>query len=84
MAARKKPETQIVKLNPAPQLYSALASKYEAQRSEALAILQVYFHNPVGIGEHPDLPAEMDKYVEQVANAEDKLHALEKWFSEFS
>ena len=38
----------------------------------------VYFENPAGIGEHPDLLEEMQKQVEAIANAEDALEALDR------
>jgi hypothetical protein len=34
-------------------LYRALEAKYKAQIAEAEATLSIYFHNSVGIGEHP-------------------------------
>ena len=57
-------------------LFNAAVKKYEAEKSEAIAILDVYFNKPVAIGEHPDLLTEIDKYVEKLASAEDKLSAL--------
>ena len=59
-------------------LYKALAKKYEAQIAAAYATLIIYFDNSVGIGEHPQHLEEMDKLVEQIASAEDKLQALNK------
>ena len=43
-------------------LVNAAKKKYEAQIEEALATLHIYFTNAVGIGEHPDLLNEVDKY----------------------
>ena len=37
------------------KLLRAALSQYEAQRDEALAVLEVYFNNSVGIGEHSNL-----------------------------
>ena len=54
----------------------ALRAKYNAQRLEALATLEVYMKNSVGIGEHPQHLEEMDKMVEKYANAKDKLESL--------
>ena len=34
-------------------LLDALEARYEAQISEADAIIKIYLENPVGIGEHP-------------------------------
>ncbi len=58
------------------RLHTALVSKYEAERDEALATLEVYYNNPAGIGEHPQVVEEMSKQVEKLANAEDCLSQL--------
>ena len=57
-------------------LYKALKAKYEAQIAEAEATLAIYFESSVGIGEHPQHLEEMDKFVTQLADAQDKLEAL--------
>ena len=57
-------------------LYEALESKYVAQIAEAKATLAIYFESSVGIGEHPQHLEEMDKFVSQLAEAEDKLQIL--------
>jgi hypothetical protein len=59
-------------------LYRALEAKYEAQIAEAEATLAIYFHNSVGIGEHPQHLEEMDKLVSQLADAKDKLETLKE------
>jgi methylaspartate ammonia-lyase len=58
------------------KLHRALVSKYEAQRDEALATLEVYFNNPAGIGEHPQVVEEMSKMVEKLENAQSCLEQL--------
>ena len=58
--------------------FDALEAKYIAQIKEAKAVLQTYFQNSVGIGEHSDLLPEFDKWVEQLSSAEEKLIALRK------
>ena len=58
------------------KLHKALASKFKSQRDEALATLEVYYNNPAGIGEHPQIVEEMSKQVEKLANAEDCLDQL--------
>ena len=57
-------------------LKEALQKKYEGEIAEASATLQVYFHNPVGIGEHPEIITEMDKQIEKIAAAKEKLEVL--------
>jgi hypothetical protein len=61
------------------KMFDALISKYAAEQAEAEATLLVYFNNPVGIGEHPQLVEEMDKQVEKLANAKDKSDALQQF-----
>mgnify|MGYP001343089034 FL=1 len=62
-------------------LFKALAKKYEAQIAEGYATLIVYFDNSVGIGEHPQHIQEMDKQLEVISTAEEKLEALNKHFN---
>ena len=62
-------------------LYKALAKKYESDIASAYATLTVYFDSPVAIGEHPQHLEEMDKLVDKVSSAEDKLKALNKHFN---
>jgi len=61
------------------KLHRALISRYEAKRDEALATLEVYYTNPTGIGEHPQVVEEMAKQVEKLGNAEDCLNVLNKY-----
>jgi hypothetical protein len=63
------------------KLLEAILCKCEAERTEALAILDVYLTRPVGIGEHSDLITEINKYTELLASAEDKLESLKRNFS---
>jgi hypothetical protein len=59
------------------KMYEALTLRYRSEMAEAEATLLVYFNNPVGIGEHPQHLEEMDKFVEKMTNAKDKLEMLE-------
>ena len=61
------------------KMIEALILKYESEIAEAEATLLIYFSNPVGIGEHPQHLEEMDKFVEQLANAKDKLETLKEF-----
>jgi len=62
------------------KMYEALEFKYKAQMAEAESSLLIYFTNPVGIGEHPQHIEEMDKLVEKIANAKDKLETLKEFY----
>jgi hypothetical protein len=65
-------------MNIGQNYYNALVKKYEAQMEEAKANLSLYFSstNLAAIGEHSDLLAEHDRWVEAYANAKDKLECL--------
>ena len=43
--------------------------------------LEIYLTKAVAIGEHPDLLAEVDKYVERLESASGKLGALGEHFT---
>jgi hypothetical protein len=58
----------------------ALRAKYIAMRLEAVATLEIYTKNAVGIGEHPQVIEEMDKLIRTVADANGYLETLNKIF----
>ena len=58
-------------------ILTALEDRYNAQISEADATLKIYLENSVGIGEHPQHIDEVDKQLQKIADADEKLKALE-------
>jgi hypothetical protein len=58
----------------------ALRAKFQAEKLEAIAILEVYVKNSVGIGEHPQIIDEMAKLVDKVAEVNGALEALDEVF----
>jgi len=60
-------------------IIQALEDRYNAQISEAEATIKIYFEQPVGIGEHPQHVDEVDKLIEKIANAEEKLKVLQEY-----
>tara|TARA_B100001113_G_scaffold343099_1_gene330039 strand:+ start:1105 stop:1311 length:207 start_codon:yes stop_codon:yes gene_type:complete len=60
------------------KLYQAAVDKYEAQKSEALANLEIIFNDSVGVGEHTDILAEIDKWVNKFSHAEENLNSLKQ------
>ena len=58
-------------------MYEALRLKYHGDFTCAKASMLVYFNNPVGIGEHPQHIEELDKQLQTIADAEEKLNILE-------
>jgi methylaspartate ammonia-lyase len=61
-------------------MYESLIKKYESEIAESEATLMVYMENPVGIGEHPQHLEEMDKFVDKLTNAQDKLGTLKEFY----
>ncbi len=60
-------------------ILKALEARYEAQIAEADATMKIYLEKSVGIGEHPQHIDEVDKLIETIANAEEKLQVLEEF-----
>ena len=60
-------------------IIEALEKRYEAQIAEADATIKIYFENSVGIGEHPQHVDEVDKLIEKIATAEEKLQVLKEF-----
>ncbi len=63
-------------------ILQALEDKYEAEISAAHAIINIYLTPAVGIGEHPQHLEEVDKQLEKIAQAEEKLDALDSFREE--
>ena len=60
-------------------ILDALRKRYEAQIAEADATIKIYFENSVGIGEHPQHVDEVDKLIEKIATAEEKLEVIKEF-----
>ena len=58
----------------------AMIKKYEAEIDVAKATLDVYLDKSVGIGEHPQFAIEIDKQLEIIGCATDKLRVIEKHY----
>ena len=60
-------------------ILDALRARYEAEIAEADATANIYLENSVGIGEHPQHIEEVNKQIEKIANAKEKLDVLEEF-----
>ena len=60
-------------------ILDALEARYEAQILEADATLKIYLDSSVGIGEHPQHIDEIDKLIEKIASAEEKVKVLQQF-----
>tara|TARA_R100000742_G_C4211914_1_gene38075 strand:- start:264 stop:479 length:216 start_codon:yes stop_codon:yes gene_type:complete len=60
-------------------MLEALESRYQAEIAEADATIQIYLNNSVGIGEHPQHLDEINKLIEKIANAKEKLEVIKEF-----
>ena len=60
-------------------MLKALKKRYEAQIAASVATLNIYVNNSVGIGEHPQHLDEMDKLLQVIVDAEEKIKVIERY-----
>ena len=65
-------------------IIDALEARYNAQITEADATIKIYLENSVGIGEHPQHLEEIDKQVQKIADAQEKIQVLKSFEPERS
>ena len=65
-------------------ILEALRARYEAEIAEADATANIYLDNSVGIGEHPQHIEEVNKQIDKIAQAKEKLAVLEEFEPERS
>ena len=58
-------------------IIQALEDKYNAQISESDATIKIYLEHPVGIGEHPQHLEEIDKLLQKIVDAQEKIKELQ-------
>ena len=61
-------------------ILDALKAKYEAEIKVAKATIEVFFDKPVGVGEHPQFVEEIDKQLEAITCACDKIKTIDKYY----
>ena len=57
-------------------MISALRTKYEAEIEMSDTTINIYLSNSVGIGEHPQHLEEIDKLLDKIAQAKEKIEVL--------
>ena len=60
-------------------ILNALRTRYEAEIAEADATVNIYLSNSVGIGEHPQHIDEVNKLVDKIAQAKEKIEVLDEF-----
>ena len=58
-------------------ILQALEDKYNAQISESDATIKIYLEKSVGIGEHPQHIEEIDKLLQKIVDAQEKIKELQ-------
>ena len=61
---------------------TALKNNALGNISKAKVNIEVYLHNPVGIGEHPDVLGAIQEQLDIIAHEEERIEVLEKHFSD--
>ena len=62
-------------------LLEALIKKLEGEIAVGLANIRVYERAAAGIGEHPDIVEAIETQIVKIAEAEDKIETIIKYFS---
>lgn len=61
-------------------LLNALIKRLEGDIAIAKANVNVYMKNSAGIGEHPDIVESIETQISKIAEAEDKINAINTHF----
>ena len=64
------------------EIIGSLIAVSEGMIQKARLNVEVYLHNPVGIGEHPDVLAAVQDQLDVIAHEEERIQVLNKHFSE--
>lgn len=63
------------------ELLDAIIYKLEGEIAMAKANIRIYLENPAGIGEHSDIAETIEKEIEKIAAAKEKIDTIESYFS---
>ena len=64
------------------KLRKVLTYRYNAEIQDALYKIQCFSEQELLIPEHPDITAEIDKLLQKIAEAEDKMAVMELHYGE--
>ena len=62
------------------QIRTVLRKRYEAEIADAKYKIKCYSEHELVIPEHPDITAEIDKLLQKIAEAEDKVAVMRKYY----
>ena len=63
------------------KMLEALLADANGKIAKAKANVEVYLHNPVGIGEHPDVLGAIQEQLDIIAHEEERIQVIETHFS---
>ena len=64
------------------KILEGLLASSEGNIAKAKANIEVYLHNPAGIGEHPDVLGAIQEQLDIIAHEEERMNVIEKYFSD--
>ena len=64
------------------QTLDALRSQCQGNIDKARVNVEIYLHNPVGIGEHPDVLAAIQDQIDAIAKEVERLEVIDTYFIE--
>ena len=64
------------------KILEGLLATSEGNIAKAKANVEVYLHNPTGIGEHPDVLGAIQEQLDIIAHEEERMNVIEKYFSD--
>ena len=62
------------------KMLDALRAEALGNIEKAKTNIEIYLHNPVGIGEHPDVLAAIQDQLDIIAHEEERIEVLDKHF----
>ena len=66
--------------SPRTHAQSVLRDEASGNIEKAKVNIEVYLHNPVGIGEHPDVLGAIQEQLDIIAHEEERIEVLDKHF----
>jgi hypothetical protein len=64
------------------KMLDALVADALGSIAKAKANIEVYLHNPVGIGEHPDVLAAIQEQLDIIAHEDERIEVINNHFNE--
>ena len=61
------------------RMLKALKAHAEGNIEKHKVNIEVYMHNAVGIGEHPDVMAAIESEIDKISHYHDQLEVIEKY-----